>query len=83
MKNYNLLISIIFLITVSISMVTGCTILSKSIDTTVKTTADSIEKYCQELDEDVRELFRNRLNDRLNGKAKIKVECARLLENGH
>lgn len=53
-------------------MLTGCsTMLDKSSDKV----AQSIDRYCAETNLLIRAELRRQVNDKLNGKAKIKIEC--------
>ena len=61
-----------YLILMLTIMLTGCsTMLDKSSDKV----AQSIDRYCAETNLLIRAELRRQVNDKLNGKAKIKIEC--------
>lgn len=58
-----------------LGIVTGCSTLTKTVDKLSVQTAESVERYCDSLDPDLRALFRKKVNNQLKGRATILVSC--------
>ncbi len=63
------------LLAIVILAMTSCSALTKSVNRLSQETANAVEKYCTELDPEMRTIFRTKINKSLNGRATITVVC--------
>lgn len=58
-----------------LGIVAGCSTLTSTVEKLSEHTSDSVMRYCEQLDPDLRAVFRKKVNEELKGKARIMVSC--------